>query len=74
MYHRLHFRGNHQVDLHIPGKARLERVLIKQDTVIEAVVRPFVHETEKGPVEVADLYLPGDGVLRAVCMKYFTCE
>jgi hypothetical protein len=71
MYHRLQFLGTNRIDLRVPGKARLEQLLIRRGEIIEAVVRPYVEETEDGPLEVADLHLPGDGTLLAVPMKCF---
>jgi hypothetical protein len=71
MYHQIQFRASYQVDLQVPDKPRLERLLIKQGEVIEAQVRPYVVETSDGPMEVADLQLAGDGTLLAVPMEYF---
>jgi len=71
MYHRLQFLVNHQFDLQMPKKARLEQIVIKEGEIIEARVRPYVQETQDGPVEVADLDLPGDGTLLAVRMELF---
>jgi len=62
---------NHQFDLQMPKKARLEQIVIKEGEIIEARVRPYVQETQDGPVEVADLDLPGDGTLLAVRMELF---
>jgi hypothetical protein len=71
MYHRLQFLVNHQFDLQMPKKARLEQIVVKEGEIIEARVRPYVQETQDGPVEVADLDLPGDGTLLAVRMELF---
>ncbi|OAI45073.1 hypothetical protein AYO44_13195 [Planctomycetaceae bacterium SCGC AG-212-F19] len=71
MYHRLQFLVNHQLDLQMPKKARLEQLIVKQGEIIEARVRPYVQETQEGPVEMADLELPGDGTLLAVRMELF---
>jgi hypothetical protein len=71
MYHRLQFQAAYCLDLRVSGKARLEQLLIQEGEVIDAQVRPYVQETDEGPVEVADLYLPGDGALLAVPMGHF---
>ena len=74
MYHGLRFRSDCQLGLQVPGKGKLERVMMRKGTVIEAQVRPHVEETEKGPVECADLDLKGDGILLSVRMKCFSFE
>jgi hypothetical protein len=71
MYHRLQFRATYRLDLQVPGKARLEQVLIRKGEIIEAEVQPCVEHTDDGPVEVANLHLAGDGTLLAVPMDYF---
>lgn len=71
MYHRLQFQASYWLDLQMAGKSRLEQLLIREGEVIEAVVRPYVQETDDGPVEVADLHLAGDGTLLAVPMATF---
>ena len=71
MYHRLEFLASYQLDLHLPGKPRLEQLVIRQGEIISAQVQPFVQETEDGPVEMANLHLPGDGTLLSVPMASF---
>ena len=71
MYHRLHFRESRELDMQIPGRPRLEQVKVRKGDVIEAFVRPYVQETDAGPVEMADLALGDDGTLLAVPMEWF---
>ena len=71
IYHKLQFRATARFDLQVPGKARLEQLRIEKGEVLQAEVRPYVQETEAGPVEVADLHLPGDGTILTVPMKSF---
>lgn len=71
MNHRLRFLTDQQFDLQLPGRARLEQVLVRAGDEIEAQVRPYVRESDDGPVELADLYL-GEGTLLAVRMAYFS--
>ncbi len=70
MNHRLLFRGDYELDLQVPGKARLEKVKVRAGEVIAAKVRPYIAETPDGPVEIADLQLAG-GTLLAVRMECF---
>ena len=71
MTHQLRFRADCQLDFQVAGKSRLEQVKVRADEVIEAQVRPYVQETEDGPVETADLQLGRDGTLLAVRMEHF---
>jgi hypothetical protein len=70
MWHTLRFRIRYVCDLQVPGKARLEQVALEAGRVIQARIRPWVKQTARGPVEVADL--DGDeGVLRGVPFATF---
>jgi hypothetical protein len=71
MTHQLRFRADCQLDLQSSSKARLEQVKVRHGEVIEAQVRPYVEETEEGPVEFADLQLGSDGTFMAVRMEHF---
>ncbi|HEX5272009.1 MAG TPA: hypothetical protein VFW33_16040 [Gemmataceae bacterium] len=70
MFHTLQFRVQYVSDLQRAGKARLERVQVEAGFVLRARVRPWVKETARGPVEVADLDCEGD-VLLAVPFAVF---
>jgi hypothetical protein len=70
MFHTLRFRFQYVSDLRRPGKPRLERVEVGKGCVLSARVRPWVKETARGPVEVADLDCDGD-VLLAVPFAVF---
>jgi hypothetical protein len=63
MFHTLRFRAQYVSDLQRFGKPRLERVQIEAGSVLRARVRPWVKETTRGPVEVADLDCDGDVLL-----------
>jgi hypothetical protein len=63
MFHTLRFRVQYVSDLQRPGKPRLERVQVDSGCVLRARVRPWVKETTRGPVEVADLDCDGDVLL-----------
>lgn len=66
MYHNIEFRLRGLAELETPGKHQLERLVIKQGTRLSAQIKPYVVETPRGPVEVADLYLEDGSVARAV--------
>ena len=66
MYHTIEFRLRGLAELEAPGKAHLERLVIKQGTRLRAQIKPYVVDTERGPVEVADLFLEDGSVARAV--------
>lgn len=73
MYHRILFRGDYELDFQVLGKARLEKVVMRDGEVVEAKVRPRVQESKDGPVEVADLQLGGGTLLgvRMECFRFF---
>jgi hypothetical protein len=76
MFHTLRFRCRYLSDLQIPGKARLERVQLEAGYVLRARMRPWVKETARGPVEVADLDAD-DGVLLGVpfaAFRFVECD
>ena len=56
MYHTIEFRAKFWVDLEISPRQPLERMLIHVGTRLQAQLKPYVVETEDGPVEVADLF------------------
>lgn len=56
MYHTIEFAGDFVIDLEISSKHRLERILVRRGTRLQAQVKPYVMQTEDGPVEVADLF------------------
>jgi hypothetical protein len=60
MFHRLQIRENLLADLRVPGKPRLEQLMLRAGETIEAQVRSYVRETDEGPVECADLFLNAD--------------
>lgn len=74
MYHKLRFHVDYNADLYMKGKSRLEQVIFRAGEIVEAQVRPFIIETDEGPVETADLFLAGDGTLLEVRMEYFSFE
>jgi hypothetical protein len=71
MYHNIEFRLRGLAELEVPGKGQLERLVIKQGTRLSAEIKPYVVETTRGPVEVADLFLEDGSVARSVRFATF---
>ncbi len=73
MYHTIEFITELLLDLEISRKKPLERTLIEAGTCLRAQIKPYVVETEDGPVEVADLFLE-DGtstsMVRFACFRF----
>jgi hypothetical protein len=71
MYHNIEFRLKGLAELEPPGKSQIERLVIKQGTRLSAEIKPYVVETIRGPVEVADLFLEDGSIARAVRFATF---
>ena len=72
MYHTIEFAEEFTVDLEISPKHRLEQMLIRRGTRLQAQIKPYVTETEEGPVEVADLFLADGTITRMVPFESFS--
>ncbi len=70
MYHTIEFRGDLIADLETSRAQRLERIRIRQGTRLRTQIKPYVVETQDGPVEVADLFFP-DGLVRGAPFAAF---
>jgi hypothetical protein len=70
MVHTIRFRVRFVSDLQRRGQSRLEQVRLEAGYVMYAQVRPWIMETTRGPVEVADLQ-GDDGILLAVPFAAF---
>jgi hypothetical protein len=66
MYHAIEFLDDFLADLEVSPQQLLERVLIRKGSVRRVQIKPYVVETDDGPVEVADLYFEDDTTTRAV--------
>ena len=71
MYHNIEFRFSALAELETPGRPHLEQLLIKHGTRLTAGIKPYVVETNRGPVEVADLILEDGSVARGVRFASF---
>ena len=72
MYHTIEFANEFMVDLEISPKHRLERMLIRRGTRLQAQIKPFVMETEDGPIEVADLFFADGTSACTVPFEWFS--
>jgi len=71
MYHTIEFLGDCLLDLETSPRDRLQRTLINRGDRLEAQLKPYVVETDDGPVEVADLFLADGTATRAVRCECF---
>jgi hypothetical protein len=72
MYHTIEFDTDLLVDLEISPKHRLERLLISRGTRLQVQLKPYVVETEAGPVEVVDLFFIDGTTTRRVPFAWFS--
>ena len=72
MYHTLEFAVEFMVDLEVSRNQPLDRMLIRRGTRARAQLRPYVLETEDGPVEVADLFFEDGTSVRGVRYEWFS--
>jgi hypothetical protein len=71
MYHTIEFHKTLTLDVEISRKQPLERVSLRQGTRLRAQIRPYVVETEDGPVEIADLFFEDGTATRGVRFALF---
>lgn len=71
MYHTIEFTAEFMVDLEISPRHRLERMLVRRGTRLKAQIKPYVVETDDGPVEVADLFFADGTTSRMVRFDSF---
>ena len=72
MYHTVEFAVECHLAVEISPKQPMERVLVYEGTRVRAQLKPYVIETDDGPVEVADLFFEDDTATRAVPFARFT--
>jgi hypothetical protein len=71
MFHAIEFRGVVFTEVDRPGYALLEWDLIKEGTRLQAEIKPYVTESDEGPIEVADLIFEDGSVAREVRFATF---
>jgi len=72
VYHTIQFAVEFVADLEVSPKHLLERTVLKPGDRLQAQVRPYILETDDGPVEVADLFFKDGTTTRKVPFAYFT--
>ncbi|HEV3119150.1 MAG TPA: hypothetical protein VGY58_18995 [Gemmataceae bacterium] len=72
MYHTIQFRVERKIDIELSRKQPLERMLVKVDACLRAQIRPYVVETGRGPVEVADLFFEDGTSTRTIPFACFS--
>jgi hypothetical protein len=71
MYHSILFTGDLLVDVEVSPRRPLEHLLIRAGTRLRSQVKPYVVETDSGPVEVADLFFEDGTTTRRVPFACF---
>jgi hypothetical protein len=71
MYHTIEFRSPICADVVLPGRKRLQQLVIEKGTRLRVEIRPHVIESDRGPIEVADLFLQDGSAARAVSFASF---
>jgi len=72
MYHTIIFAAARLVDLEVSPKQPLERVLLQAKTRVRVQIKPYVVESDNGPVEVADLFFEDGTATRLVPFACFS--
>jgi hypothetical protein len=72
MFHCIEFHVAALVDLKTSPGNWLEQLLILQGTGLQAQVKPYVVETDQGPVEVADLFFADGTATRGLPFAFFS--
>jgi hypothetical protein len=66
MYHTIEFKSHCGLDLETAPKQFPERLLVKAGMRLQAQIKPYVVETDEGPIEVADLFFEDGTTTRMV--------
>ena len=72
MYHTVEFADDLMVDVETSPKHPLEQLRIGKGTRLRAQIKPYVVETDDGPVEVADLFFEDGTATRQVRFECFS--
>ena len=71
VYHTIEFADEAVVDLEISPQHWLERALIQRGARLQVQIKPYVVQTDTGPVEVADLFFADGTATRRVPFEAF---
>ena len=74
MYHAIKFTSQCVADLEVSRRQPLERVLIPAGMQLRAQLKPYVIESDYGPIEMADLFLEDDTAVRMIPFACFAFE
>ena len=66
MLHTIEFRWVVLAEVDRANYAFPQKVVIKEGTRLQAEIKPYVAESDDGPVEVADLSMEDGSIARAV--------
>ena len=72
MYHVIEFTEALTLDLEVSAKQPLERIVVERGARQRAQLRPYVVETDEGPIEVADLFFQDGTTTRCVRFASFS--
>jgi hypothetical protein len=72
MFHTIRFTVERKLDLERSRKQPVERVRVHADTCLRAEIKPYIVETRRGPVEVADLFFEDGTAARTIPYHCFT--
>ena len=72
MYHTIEFGVELAVDLEVSPKQWRECLVVRRGTRLQAQIKPYVVESEDGPVEVADLCFEDGTATRRVPYACFS--
>jgi hypothetical protein len=71
MFHSIEFTLRVRAGMAIPGQRRLEKIVLQTGTRLRAEIRPYVAESDLGPLEVADLFLEDGSAVHNVNFASF---
>jgi hypothetical protein len=72
VYHTIEFRSQLTLNLEISPKYCLEKFVVRKGAQVRTQVKPYVAETDEGPVEVADLFFEDGTVTRKIPFDCFS--
>ncbi len=71
MFHTIQFTAEFVALPEVVPQQSQRRVLFRKGDRLQAQLRPYVIETKRGPVEVADLIFEDGSMARRVPYRYF---
>ncbi len=71
MFHNIEFRSAITLDVEVAPGQPLEKVQVQSGTRASAQVKPYVVNTRRGPIEVANLCFEDGPTARSVPFAFF---